>query len=385
CTTPPPTDTAGKGTASSVTVTQHPADASAGTNALVCWRVDGSGNVKHTALHYDAATHAGASAKFTDYAGGTVYPGNATSAASAGYNLPGDFCANIPVGDKGVYFRAHVIDASGGDGKLSEEQEVEVRSSVSVLVPSLSPSNPASGTAGKNVTLCWSLTGSGHAAHTAIHWDTTSHPGQTTFSAYQGGTVYPNNTATAASSGYNAPGSFCGNLTLPASGASGYVYYRAHVMSPPDPPGTLTNEARVSISSGNNTTAGVVVSLDFTGSQFTAGSYALQSPAGQNVTLCWAVTGTGTIPHTAVHWGPTSHATDPTAAFTAYSAGAIYPGNGTAQNTSGYALSGTSTTFCGNVLAPTPAGTLWYYRAHAIDTTGGTGRLSTHEVSITAQ
>jgi hypothetical protein len=101
-----------------------PANATANTSVTVCWTVNGTGNVKHLAVHFDNASHTASNTTFNDYKGGAAYPNNATALDPAGYNLPGTFCSNVPVGD-GVYLRAHVIDVTGGDGRLSDEKEIE--------------------------------------------------------------------------------------------------------------------------------------------------------------------------------------------------------------------------------------------------------------------
>lgn len=247
-------------------------------------------------------------------------------------------------------------------------------------------SSPATSAPNSQALVCWHVAGSGTIMHTALHWDTTSHAGPSaTFSDYKGGTVYPDNQTQAASSGYALPGDFCANLPVGTQD----VYFRAHAMSGPAPPGIVSDEKEIRVPGssmpGNMTMNGVALQTDFTGGAFDNGTWAWNASAGSNVTVCWWVKGTGTIPHTAVHWGPTSHASDPTASFQSYPAGAIYPNNETAQNASGYELSPTGSTFCANVPAPPTSGVTWYYRSHAMMATGPPGILSQHELSITAK
>lgn len=113
------------GTATSVSFTSFSQFAAPGAPTTVCWRVSGSGNVAHTAVHWDNETHFQAGARFSDYDKGASYPGNATAAAPGGYDLPGDYCAAVPVPLAGeLYMRAHVIDSKGAPGMLSNEEDV---------------------------------------------------------------------------------------------------------------------------------------------------------------------------------------------------------------------------------------------------------------------
>jgi hypothetical protein len=97
-----------------------PTSAAAGSNFTVCWRVEGTGTVPHTAIHTDDESHAGdATATFADYDKATYYPGNATGQVAV--DLPGTFCTSVQVPDTAgnLYLRAHVIDSTGAPGRMS--------------------------------------------------------------------------------------------------------------------------------------------------------------------------------------------------------------------------------------------------------------------------
>ena len=237
----PPVNGTGKGVAALVTVKALPGRAESGKPLLVCWDVAGTGNVAHTAIHWDNESHANLTARFSDYDQGAVYPGNATQAAPEGYNLPGSFCANVPVPANGsLYLRAHVIDATGAPGKLSDERRV-IATANATGIRILSA--PATAPGGSNATVCWEVTGRGNVAHTAIHWDNESHPGASArFTEYDQGATYPGNQTTVNPAGYELSGAtrFCSSVPVPASGN---VYFRAHVIDAAGPPGKLSDEA----------------------------------------------------------------------------------------------------------------------------------------------
>lgn len=101
-----------------------PTNLTAGQNATICWTVNGTGRIPHTALHFDNESHPN-STSFQDYDKGAIYPGNATSADPAGYAVPGEFCANLMVPETGsLYFRAHVL-VPGVRNELSTEHELD--------------------------------------------------------------------------------------------------------------------------------------------------------------------------------------------------------------------------------------------------------------------
>lgn len=366
---PPPAEQKGQGTASSVTVTRAPTEAPANSQALVCWRVDGSGNVPHTAVHYDTTSHPTATS-FTEYAGGAVYPGNQSAQDPDGYDLPGDFCGNVPVGNQDVYYRAHVIDKAGAPGMLDDERKVTARQAGAVIVAVTTRDAPASAPANASLTVCWDVQGTGRVPHVAVHTDGVSHRTSVNFEDYKGATYYPNNRTTPDPAGYQLPGGFCTNVTMPANGT---LYVRGHAMN--TPPGVLSaNEEEIRVE-GAAMQPGVAATVLFLGQPTPS------APRGSNLTVCWRVSGTGHVPHTAVHTDNQSHAADPVAEFDAYAGQAYYPGNRTEVDPAGYDLPGD---FCTNLPVPSTMGQTVYYRAHVIDSRPGKGTLSPDERSVTA-
>jgi hypothetical protein len=358
------------GTATAVRVVEGFEEESRGNEqVLVCWHVDGTGNVPHTAIHYDTTPHPGSGVKFGDYRN-AAYPNNQTAQASAGYNLPGDFCTNLPVATQDVYFRAHVIDSRGGDGILTDEREIEVGGGAPTTTLAVRFVGSFNSTAmpGSNVTVCWNVTGTGRIPHTAIHTDNTSHPAATSFSDYKGTAYYPNNRTSQDPAGYALPSQFCTGVTAPMNGT---IWLRAHAMN--SPPGVLS-VAEQTLTAGNGT--GNATSPGVAGIPTFVGVVNTTAPAGSNVTVCWQATGVGNVPHTALHYGPVSQATNVTATFQSYP-NAAYPGNTTSQAAAGYALPGP---WCSNVMMPT-SGTV-YVRAHVIDSTGAPGKLGFEEKAI---
>lgn len=372
--TPPP-DTKGKGTASSVSLVNPPSTGKGGESSLVCWRVEGTGNVPHTAIHHGPASHTAAGTKFSDYPN-TIYPGNATAAAAGGYNLPATFCASVAVpADADVYLRAHVIDVSGGDGRLAAEHTIWRLGGGEATSVDWSGTVPPSATAGGKVEVCWRVEGSGNVAHTAVHSDTESHATETgaVFSDYDGTAYYPDGEAAAAAGGYNLPGPFCTDVDAPETPGD-TVYIRSHVIDKDGGNGELSPTER-SITATHPKGQGVALTVDWSGTVPTAW------PAGTLATVCWEVTGTGNVAHTAVHADNETHADELDAAFTDYDGTAYYPDNETAESDDGYDLPGV---FCTGVAVPATAGETVFLRGHVIDSAGGTGRLTLTEESITA-
>lgn len=123
--------TSSPGVATRVDITRAPTSANAGSMATVCWEVFGTGRVPHTAIHWDNESHATqAGSTFADYNVGASYPGNQSSASSAGYQLSAtgtDFCtaATMPAAGS-IFVVAHVIDSTGAPGRLSAEREIKV-------------------------------------------------------------------------------------------------------------------------------------------------------------------------------------------------------------------------------------------------------------------
>jgi hypothetical protein len=241
-TTTPTVSTPSAGLATTVTVLSAPVRVAANGNATVCWKVDGTGHVPHTAVHYDTTSHTGATVTFSDYKGGAMYPGNKSAVDPAGYDLPGTFCTNVPVGTQTVYFRAHVIDSTGAPGRLSDEMAVKIAGTATGIYVTSAPTTAA---ASSNALVCWHVNGTGNIAHTAVHYDTTSHAGSgVTFADYKGGAMYPGNQTAVAPAGYDLPGDFCTNVPMPPSGT---LYYRAHYIDSAGVPGTLTDEKSITV------------------------------------------------------------------------------------------------------------------------------------------
>lgn len=364
--TPPP---AQGGTATSISITRAPTDAAANSNANVCWSVQGSGTVPHVAIHTDTASHNGSSTTFNDYAGPAYYANNEGSAQPKA--LPGEFCANVTIGTQTVYFRGHVIDGSGGNGRVTEERSIQVRSSAAVIGAVRITEAPATAQPNSAIRVCWEVTGTGSIPHTAIHTDTVSHPAATSFQEYKGNASYPNNRTSQDAAGYTLPGNFCtSNVMTPSNGT---LYLRGHAMTN-SPPGILSATERTVAINGTNTTTSLATALLW------EGAIPANARAGSQVLACWQVRGTGMSPHTAIHTDTATHALEPQATFQTYAGPAYYPDNMTAANATGYRLPGT---FCTNVVMPA-AGMTLYMRLHALDSTPGTGRLSVDERSITS-
>lgn len=119
----PAANLTGNVTSPGIYVTSIPAMLTAGEPATVCWHVNGTARIPHTALHFDTESHPD-STRFQDYDQGAVYPGNASAADPAGYAVPGDFCANLTVPETGtLYFRAHALIPNVRN-ELSEEHSL---------------------------------------------------------------------------------------------------------------------------------------------------------------------------------------------------------------------------------------------------------------------
>lgn len=314
-----------------VVVLSAPDRMAAAGDADVCARVEGTGKVPHVAIHWDTESHPNASS-FTDYKGGATYPGGASAPDPLGYQLPGVFCFKVPVGANDVHFRAHALAPPNLPGTLSIEHAIRAGAATGIR---LTTEVVEVASAATNVTVCWQATVAGTFGHTALHWDTVSHPNATAFNEYKGGAIYPNNTASAGT--YDGPGPYCANVTMPATGA---IYFRAHELVP----GSVNN-----ISAEEAIVVGSAVSVTHAARSATRGDLTL---------VCWRVEGAGTVPHTAIHFDSVSH---PNAtSFTEYKGGASYPGNGTSAAPGGYALPGP---FCTS-LEQTEEGL--HFRAHAL-------------------
>lgn len=342
-TTTPATPTSGGNPANNASITRvvvlsAPDRVAANATAEVCFLVEGSGSIPHVAVHWDTASHPNAGA-FSEYVGGAAYPGG--GAASPRATLPGVFCSNLTAPASGtLYYRAHALIPREPPGVLSLEHRLEAGPAPTTGIRFVSDI-PEAAPANTNVTLCWAVEGAtGTVPHTAVHFDTASHPNATSFTAYAGGATYPGNRS-AAEGNYTLPGPFCSNLRTPASGA---LHFRAHVLGGTGfaAPGQLSVERSIA----------VAPRVHFVGELLAT------APAGSKVDVCWRVEGSGVSPHVAVHFDTASH---PSAtSFTEYAGGAAYAGNGTAAAAS-QTLPGP---FCTQLTMPA-TGAL-YFRAHGV-------------------
>jgi plastocyanin len=114
-------------------------------------------------------------------------------------------------------------------------------------------SAPESAGAGSKATVCFTITGAGHVAHVAIHWDNTSHAAEParTFQTYDLGVSYPNNRTSADPNGYDlrpTGAHFCTAATMPGAGS---IYVVAHVIDSAGAPGKLSSEREIRQGSGS--------------------------------------------------------------------------------------------------------------------------------------
>ncbi|MFO1533636.1 MAG: hypothetical protein ABR562_08105 [Thermoplasmatota archaeon] len=312
--------TSGQGTVTGVTIDAPKAPS--GGSSEVCWHVAGAGNVAHVAIHWDTQSHAAKTDRtFADYAAGAAYPGNSAQLNAAGYDLPGDFCANVATPSSGaLYIVGHAIDRSGAPGRLSTE--VVLPSSAAptaglAQAPAI-VSIPASAPAGSMATVCWTISGTGTVPHTAIHWDTETHATASprTFTLYDAGASYPGNQSQANPSGYTlqATGSrFCTAATMPASGS---VFVVAHVIDSTGAPGKVSEEKEIRVGA-----APAGATLTIRGFAFVPGT--LSAAPGATV----SVTNEDSTKHTATGTGFDTGDIQPgaTRTFTAPSTPGDYP------------------------------------------------------------
>lgn len=99
------------------------------------------------------------------------------------------------------------------------------------------------------------------------------------------------------------------------------------------------------------------------------------APAGGKATVCWTVSGTGRVPHVAIHWDNVTHATEAGRSFSSYDLGASYPNNRTGPDSNGYQLMVSGARFC--TAATMPESGSIFVVAHAMDSGGPPGMLST--------
>ncbi|HET6405196.1 MAG TPA: hypothetical protein VFH78_11150 [Candidatus Thermoplasmatota archaeon] len=330
-TPPSPTPGGGAGGDATVTrvyVTSAPEKAANGTSADVCWRVEGTGTIPHTALHWDTSPKGDAG--FAAYAN-AVYPDNGPAAGT--HRLPGTFCATLGPVSGTIYYKAHaMVDPTRS---VLGPEEVIIAGSGNNTVDLVGA--PDVFTAGQSWTFCWELPGSsGTSTHTALHYDTTSHPNATGIADYPEA-VYPDNGPATMEGSFALPGPFCANITMPASGT---LFLRAHAITPNGsflgPERSVAVGPRIAVSGGLPATAA----------------------AGSAVEVCWRAEGSGVSTHTALHWDTTSH---PNAISFQDYPNAVYPDNGPATTTGSFTLPGP---FCAELTMP-QSGTL-YFRPHAI-------------------
>lgn len=130
---------------------------------------------------------------------------------------------------------------------------------------------------------------------------------------------------------------------------------------------TPTGTTSASASASGSAAPAVATAVEITSAPASA-------PAGSMATVCWTVSGTGRVAHTAIHWDDLSHATDADRTFQSYDLGASYPGNQSSPSEAGYQLQATGARFC--TAATMPASGSIFVVAHVIDSTGAPGRLS---------
>lgn len=306
--------------------------AGSGGNADICWRVEGNGTIGHTAVHFDTVSHPN-STSFTDYPQ-AVYPDNGPATTTGTFKLPGTFCAQIRSLNATTYLRAHALAAgTPPTQKLSVEKVIPVNVTSTITIVNFREIFPAT----FSNPVCWEITGlAGASTHTAVHFDTVSHPDSTDFGDYVAGAAYPGN-FTPANVSVTLPGEFCGSISMPATGA---YWMRAHVIHN----GThYLSEERVVESASRVTVTNGLPAV---------------AAAGSLVNVCWRVEGAGTTVHTALHHDTASHPAANHTGFGQYVGGAVYPDNAppTAQP---WTLPGP---FCANLTMP-PSGTL-FFRPH---------------------
>lgn len=302
-----------------------------GGTADVCWRVDGNGTLGHTAVHFDTVSHPNATS-FTEYPQ-AVYPDNGPATTTGTFKLPGTFCAQLKTLNQTIYLRAHALAAGTPPSQmLSVEKIVPVGANSTITFVNFREIFPMS----FDNNVCWRVSNlNGTSTHTAVHFDTVSHPNSTSFTDYKLGAGYPTG-FTAANVSVTLPGEFCTDIKMNQT-----LYMRAHVI---DANSThhLSEERVVEPASRLSITGGLP---------------AVATPASV-VNVCWRAEGSGISVHTAVHWDTASHPDATT--FTVYP-NAIYPNNGPATTSGNFTLPGP---FCANLTLPA-SGTV-YFRPHAI-------------------
>lgn len=198
---------------------------------VVCWKLEGKGNVTHTAIHWDSTSHASSDVTFQAYPK-AAYPDNKSAGADATFAIGKSYCTGIKAPEKGkIFLRAHAIDVRGAPGVLTPEYQLDIvgkATSIAWVVPPPG-STPTTATPGQDFLVCWRVEGVGVVPHTAVHNDTTTHATDTGITAYPGAD-YPNNETAQNPAGYTVPAKFCTTVKVPATaGPLTNVYIRAHV------------------------------------------------------------------------------------------------------------------------------------------------------------
>lgn len=215
----------GGGDIESVAIVSAPEVADPDAEVEACWRVEGSGTIQSTALGYGYQAQLDPES-LAAYDGGILYPGGEAEPAQEGYELPGEFCATVPVPEKGaVFMRAGAAVGELTTGQLSAEHVVRVTDPLGSPYPIVVRA-PNEAAANETVTVCWAIDGEQTINATGVVWDTESHNVENvTLEAYVEGPIYPDNATEPAAEGYDLPGTFCTGIPMPADAES--IYFRA--------------------------------------------------------------------------------------------------------------------------------------------------------------
>lgn len=197
----------------------------------VNWRIDSDSPLTavHTAIHYDVSSHAGA---FSTEVGpqDSGYPTLTKEYASGKFPVPDQFSTSFPVpeGAEKIYLRAHTI--IDGKNYWTDEISLDVAAAAAPTIPAISIiSIPGTVKEGEKVDIRWKIDSEAPltAVHTAIHYDTSSHPGPFTTEIGPEESGYPSLTIEYASGQFPIPGEFTTSLEAPAAEK---IYLRAHTI-----------------------------------------------------------------------------------------------------------------------------------------------------------
>ncbi len=254
-----------------IAVTSYPVRALAGRDAIIGWTVTGAdaADIPHTAIHWDVETRGGA--------GPSAYL-NASQVLTGEEDGTYEVTIELPSAPVTVYFIAHAMVL--GDDFWTEEMMLVVVGEPALSIDVV----PTKVLVGRDGMFKWTLGGVDAAdiTHTAVHWDTVSHP-DGPFSAY------PN--ALLGTAGTTA-GEYMATMTAPASPATIYYVIHAIVLSEHF---YLDDEGIVRVVA--LPTLDVVLGPS-------------KAFVGATVTFRWNLTGAdaAAVTHTAVHWDTVSHA-----------------------------------------------------------------------------